>query len=400
MRLLLRAALVGSLACLAGCPQPKTPSAPSPAAATPAASPAAPAPSSVPPASTPLTEAELASFWEQTEAALQSGQADALNSKLDVKRFATRAARSGALDPQLHQALQAALSDDPPSLEALIKNLPEGGQVSFLRAIPGDPARIRLRRSWEGGFDYVDLLVERAGTDFRVVDLDQWHAEALSLHVSSTLARGAARGREQLVLLQEARFQASAGKHALALETLDGLPEATAALPSVWIQRLASCAALGSESLSKARAEFERACPEAPARLLWAIAQDMSQRDFHAALKSIEELDERVGGDPHLWVWRATCHQGAGDPASAKRSLERAIQLLPEDVDVHFELIDLALAARDWALVAKTMILCEERFGMEWPHDLATAPDYESFRDFAKSPEHAAWRKRPHSHKE
>ncbi len=394
MDLLRHAALLGSLACLVGCPQPKAPAgAASPARpATPAETPLAPAPSDAP--STPLSAAELATFWEQTEAALEGGEQDALNHKLDVKRFAVRAARCGDLSPELHQALEAALSDDPPALEALIKNLPEGGAVSLLRGVPGDPARIRLRRSWEGGFDYVDLLVERAGEDFRVVDLDQWQTEPLSLHVSSTLARGAARGREQLVLLQEARFQASAGKHALALETLAGLPEATAALPSVWIQRLASCAALGSESLSKARAEFERACPDAPARLLWSISQDMSQRAFPAALKSLEELDERVGGDPHLLVWRATCHQGAGDPASAKRCLERASELLPQDVDVHFELIDLALAARDWALVAKTMTLCEERFEIKWPQDLATRRDYESFRDFSDSPEYEAWRKR------
>lgn len=389
MSLLPRALLCGLVAGLAGCPQPAAPSGGS--APTPSVSPSA-LPEATPGA--PLTAAELEAHWQETEAALRSGEKDHLNRKLDLARFSARAARVGGLNSDLEQALRLALTDDPPSLEGLLKNLPEGGAIKLLRGIPGDPARIRLRRSWEGGFDYVDLFVERAGEDYRVVDLEQWQTEPLSRHLSSTLARGAESGREQLILLQEARFQASAGKHAEALETLAGLPEATASLPSVWIQKLASCAAVGSESLSQARAEFDRECAGTPARLLWTLSYEMSRGAFPEALEVIEELDRRVGGDPHLWVVRAACHRGAGDPASAKRSLEKAVALLPEDVDVHFELIDLGLAARDWATVAKTMTLCEERFGIKWPADLATAPDYESFRGFTKSAEYEAWRKR------
>jgi tetratricopeptide (TPR) repeat protein len=386
--LLRNATLLGLLACLAGCPQP------SQSKASPAPPKATPTDSRSTSAGAPLSAEELEALWKATGVALESGQVDVLNRKLDLERFSARAALCGGLSADLQKALHAALSKDPPSLEGLLKNLPPGGSISFLRGVPGDPARIRLRRSWEGGFDYVDLLVERAGDDYRVVDLEQWGTEPLSLNVSSTLARGADLGREQLVRLQEARFQASAGKHAQALETLAGLPATTAALPSVWVQKLASCAALGSESLTKARAEFDRACADTPARLLWSISHDTSRGAYPAALKLIDELDQRVGGDPHLWLWRAICHQGTGDLAQAKQSLVKAAELLPEDVDVQFELIDFALSAQDWALVAQTMTLCEERFGIKWPQDLATAPDYESFRTFAKSKEYAAWRKR------
>lgn len=391
MRSFTRAALAGLALSLAGCPEPTLPAPPPAATSTPATT---PAPTRAPTRKEPFSEAELHTLWEATLKVLLTTEPGSLDRKLDVGRLAERAADRGDLSPELLEALQAALAKKPPSLEGLIRNLPQGGQIRLLRCVPGAPARIRLRRSWEGGFDYIDLLVEPFEGDYRVVDLDLWKSEALSLNISATLARGASQGQDQLALIHDARLQASAGEHARALQTLAGLPPATASLPSIWTQRLTSYEALGHDQLEKALVEFAAARPDSSARLLWLIGHQLAHKEYAPALKQIEALDARVGGDPHLWVLRASCQQGLGDSSAAKQSLGKATELLPDDVDVHFEQIDFALATKDWPLVAQTMTRCQERFGIEWPEDLATAPDYESFREFAKSAEYAAWKQR------
>jgi hypothetical protein len=109
--------------------------------------------------------------------------------------------------------------------------------------------------------------------------------------------------------------------------------------------------------------------------------------DREKAMEAIDELDRFADGDPYLDLMRARAHAETGEPKTAVDFCEKAVGRDPALVVGWWSLVAYALQLKDYAKVASTLTVLEEKVKVS-VDSIETAP---AFAEFLKSEEHRRW---------
>jgi hypothetical protein len=113
------------------------------------------------------------------------------------------------------------------------------------------------------------------------------------------------------------------------------------------------------------------------------------KKDFPAALKSVENIEKKTGGDPYLIAMRAMLATEKGDHAQAKKLFVESLKAEPDLEFTHWGRISLALKEKNHADTLEGLKQIVQACNAEI-QDLTESAEY---ADFVKSKEHREWLK-------
>ncbi len=342
-------------------------------------------------------EVELA---RKLEKAVLQGDARGLGACIDFNAMMERATR-GVGDAKMQKSFGSGVAASMPANLAaqLKKQIDEGGSYVLLRhRRVGEKQRPLLRLVSPQGLNYHELLPADAGgkyIDIHVSITGEWMSDTLRrIYVAAVAAeKGELRGREaELVesMPQVQKLQAAAreGRHAEALAIYAGLPKSVRDEKFVLIPRLQAAQNVGEKEYLAAVDDFEKAHPKDPVLVQISIDGLFLRKKYDEAIQAVDRLDEAVGGDPYLNVYRGNAHWAAGRKDKAKEAADKAIKDEPTLKEAYWARMEFALPEREHRVVADLLTVLETKLGVELG-DLSA----ELFAEFVKSPEYAAWMK-------
>jgi tetratricopeptide (TPR) repeat protein len=275
-----------------------------------------------------------------------------------------------------------------------------------VRTVDGAP-RPLFRVVTEGGSNYheYELVPDRAGEGrARIVDVYVFNSgEPLSATLRRLFVRGASEepgflGRlagkkpggpftehlEEIKRMNQARAKGDAAGW---MAIYRALPDELQQDRSFLLMRVAMASRLGEAEYEAAAAALLAQAPDDPALSLVQIDGLFFQKKYAKALKVVERLDARLGGDPFLDALAANLLLEQGKPAAAKQRAERAVRAEPDLITGWWALVNVSLRTRDFDETARLLLHIERALHVP----IGDLSDLDAYHGFVASEAYRAW---------
>lgn len=282
----------------------------------------------------------------------------------------------------------------------------EAGHYTFLRLRTVNGKKLALfRLLMDGPFNYHEYVLEadpKGG--LKIVDLYVYLSGEL---ISQTFRRiyVAAMGAEPGVVgklvgnqneyalalkkVQTMNQLIAQGRAAEALKVFNGLPDSVKAEKSALILRLTAASQVSPKESMDALDALRKAYPGDPSIPALSLDPLFLAKKFDDVIAAVDELDKAVGGDPFLDSFRASVYLEKGDPDKARAAGKRAVDG-EKTLDVaYWTMVTISLRTKNYKETVEWLNSIEKNLGITF-QDLSTIDTY---AEFAKSPEYAAWMK-------
>ena len=359
--------------------------------------------------SPPVTEEEALAVGHAVEDAIARGDIDAFTSQFNWHDFATRTAEGmpiGASDGRpLREVMYERAAKMGPQLAAkMIAEMGPNGSFKLLRVITRDDGkRLLLRMSRpDTGLNYMEICLARDATGVRGVDIYTWSAgerisELLQRIIAGLISgsAGASSSPNRIDVSQvsaqvrELSAAAVSGDIDRASEVYSSLPESLQHHKTVLMLRILAGLRAGDAD-GNAIDEYGERFPDDPFYRVAKVHSHIARDELDEALKAIDDVDQAVGGDPYLDLWRGKIWIAQGRLDDAERVAGEQIRLDRLNVAAWFLLVAVQLERGDFKKTAELLTTMRDELGVEFD-DLTTKPEYS---DFVESPEFATWIKR------
>ncbi len=349
-------------------------------------------------------------FGARLEKTVAAGDASFFGQAVDMSAMVDKALEGLDVPPKLRDELVDANNNSLAFVQKIVDQTKEGGSYHLLRVlnVKGDPQPLFRMVLAQGGVNYHQLVLghDKQG-NIRIVDMGVFTSGEL---MSETLRRSfipvvaqANRGILARLAGSESEYMQSApqilqmeklangGKYAEALEMYGKLPESVRNERMILMLRIMyaeQSASTDSKPYEDAMTDYIRLYPNATNCELLGMDFLLLRKRYGDVLKTIDRLDQRLGGDPSLNVQRATAYVQENDEVSARRVLEKGISEEPALPDLYWSLIDIALSHKNHAETARLLTALESHTKLRLG-DLSKVPVY---ADFCASPEYQAWK--------
>ncbi|MCR9197924.1 MAG: hypothetical protein NXI04_04740 [Planctomycetaceae bacterium] len=137
----------------------------------------------------------------------------------------------------------------------------------------------------------------------------------------------------------------------------------------------------------KALEMFRRHHPDDPAVEFLSLDWLTMKERYDDALKSLDKINESIGGDGYLDSLRAELLYTKGDIEAALQTADKSMTDCPDLINPYWTALGLNLQAQKWTRVTELLIALDQKFEMEF-EDLRTVPEYAGY---AATPEHQRW---------
>lgn len=128
---------------------------------------------------------------------------------------------------------------------------------------------------------------------------------------------------------------------------------------------------------------------DSSSRELMMIDLCILREEYDKAIQMVDDLDQRVGGDHYLDVFRSNIVHMKGDYKKAKAFADRCIQNDPSIEDVYWTAIEQAIIEEDWKRIS---VMFDGLIAIDV--EINDLTDLEYFAGYVKSGEYAAWLKK------
>jgi tetratricopeptide (TPR) repeat protein len=292
----------------------------------------------------------------------------------------------------------------------LIQQVAAGGSFVFLRTIEKDNQKRALFRLLlpDGGMNYHEWILVREPTG-RVKAIDCYvylSAELISRAVRRPfLSLVASQSRSVLSKLTSGEneyvknIQAigkmveanNSGNHSQVQSIYDGFPQSLKKEKNILLMRLMAASASGDDIRHlEAIEDFRKFHPNDPCVTIISIDHHLMNKNYHKALNCIKQIDEAVGGDPHLLFLQGNVHYIKGDLQTARRLLREAIQAEPTLQAPYWSLVEISLDEKDFDETNRLLEQLEQKFQIEF-FNFTEIPAY---AEYVKSPQYQQWLKK------
>ncbi|WP_254509909.1 hypothetical protein [Anatilimnocola floriformis] len=361
----------------------------------------------------PITAGEFYDVAVEIESAAAAKDADLMDKWVDYPAIIKRAhknLKTGELDAETE--LENDLDSVPNGFfclgKTVVPNIERGGFFQLLRVNRRQNvcfAMYRVQRAED--LDYLELRFRKDASGTIAVDeVFHW---ILSETLSATIRRAAKEriadwhrrhGPNWTVKLDAFDELATgaiieehlrSGNHRAVLDVIATVPAFKQKERYYLLLRMIAAAQAGE--LAESRKALDTLKATYPSDITLDIASQpllLKEKNYAAVYKSIDDLDEFVGGDPYLNAIRSVVllEEGKADEALAVAKL--AIQAPAVARQAYWQVISILLKQQDFVAVCDYLAEYEERFQLQIV-DIETNPDY---AEFVKSPEYEMWLKR------
>jgi len=359
-----------------------------------------------PPVAPPITIAEATALGQKIDQSMNQGDGSAFGAVLDEDAVIDTAIGGMPISPEARAGFKKGVGLKQALADSLTADVKQGGSYHFLHLTQTDGIVHPLFRllGSGGGLNYHELTLGRApdGT-VRIVDLyfftngelfsQTLHRPAIALAMSEHRdASGQKTGSDSDLMtyadqLGKFRVAAGSGDPSKALAMYDQFPSSLKHDKSNMILRLLASEKVSPELYEKALDEFEVLYPNDPSLLVMKLDALFLLKKYDAAFQDIEQLDQRVGGDPYLDIYRFNVRKAQGRSKDAIAFLADATKRAPAMTQPWYALIAESLDAGTNAETARLLSDSAKSANLNWSN-IGTA---EPFKSFAKSPEYAQW---------
>lgn len=331
---------------------------------------------------------------------LSSVNAEAFNRTLHKKSLLDRTFRGISQDS--HAVRKAMASLDSALDQAgiiMTRNLGENTRLTFVRShtLNGEHrALLRIDRG-DRGLSYMDFVLGKdEGGHVKIID---WHDYAQGQLYSDSL-------RQALVLMQPrdeifianvfrdsgvdkktvGQFTELAGlsrekKYEQWIEKYKDLPAELKYSRIVLVTRVLITSAMGSHNEYRlALKDVSKYIGDDPSLSLLLVDHYVNERDYAAAHRALDRLNEYTGGDAAIDVIKANIHLTEKNYPESIRYAQTAIKEDPTFEDAYWTLLAVSVYAKQYEIAINTLSLLEHHFGYRFePDEIARINGYEEF---------------------
>ncbi len=173
-----------------------------------------------------------------------------------------------------------------------------------------------------------------------------------------------------------------------ALQTYQELPASVQESKPAMTMRLLATQSISDADYLATIDDFRKHYPNDPMIDLISVDAYVLRKKFDQALEAIDRVDKAIGGDPYLKVLRGNVLLRENKLKEASEMVQGALAKDPSLLRAYYALIDISLAAHNYADTVKWLKKAES-LGVTFG-DLTAI---KAFGDFVKSPEYKDWLK-------
>jgi tetratricopeptide (TPR) repeat protein len=179
------------------------------------------------------------------------------------------------------------------------------------------------------------------------------------------------------------------GKNTEVMKELALLPASLQSNRFVLSLRIRATQDVDEEAYAKVITDWEKAFPDDASLDLISIDGDCMRKDFASAVKRIDSLSARIGGDDYLTYLKGNVQMMGGQYAEARRSARAALAAEPTLTSAWDTLLNTSLKEKQFDETVSLLI----EFGALYPHaDMKTIVDGEAaYEEFRASEAYRNW---------
>ena len=200
--------------------------------------------------------------------------------------------------------------------------------------------------------------------------------------------------------MQRAMAALQAGKPATTEAILSALPPRWQKQKSIMQMRIMAAEGVAAQKMQagnpignayrEAVEAFQAAFPKADNLPLIMMSYHFLGQDFPKAAKAVDQLDQQVGGDPYLNLFRANIAMGQNHAEAARGFVETLIKALPDKATEGYGiLLDQAIETQNHVETTRVLKALEAETPVRFPIDFNKA---EPFDNYMASPEYEKWK--------
>jgi hypothetical protein len=354
---------------------------------------------------TEITADQARQFADRVEKTLHAKDASFFQSNFDDAALISKAARGLTISSAGLGGFSSTFKVGAKFSETIVAVEAKGADFHLLNVgVPDQQPRPLFRVLNGPGVNYIEYeLAKSADGQIRMVDMyyfstGEWISQTAHRLLLSLAASENRNALQKLVgtdndyvthLSQILAFeqQSNSGQWQQGLATYGALPTSLQQEKTLMFLWVVDSRQAGDGPYAGAMEAFAKAFPHDPSLMLMQIDALTLKNQYDQAFATINQLDQRVGGDPYLDFLRGSTRIAQGQTAEGKRFITQATVREPRLTKPWFTLIGLALQDKDNAEIARLLEESELKGGISWTKVSTSAV----YADFVKSPEYAAW---------
>lgn len=360
----------------------------------------------------PITEAEAEEFADRMTQAVAARDAAAIDRLVRMGELGERLVSDLGMPAVQRKAFLEGMSNSLQKAgigQQILKSIEGGGSYKLLRirTLDGRPRPLFRLIGSDGAFNYHEYTLARhkdgqvGAEDMYVYASAESISQTLRRLIIPTLASRPGMGGLNKIDPQEvSRLEAfgtmgkaaRSGDFKSAVAAYRKLPKKSQEQKPILLMYMLATSHLGADGEADCLAAmqlFHDQYPNDAANDFISINFYFLQKRYAAARKSIEELDQTLGGDPFLDVMRGNAWMEEGRFDEARQAMEEAIQKESDLANAYWARITLSLRENkhdDTLLWLQTVVeKCSDEV-----ESLSEVPEY---AEFVKSPQHGEWKK-------
>ena len=355
------------------------------------------------PKTSPVTAAQAEDFAKRFEVAMSKCTHD-VEDMVDLDTMLRMGLAGKTMDRDFMKGVLQGARQSRATSQMLCSAVASGGSYKLLRirTVDGEPRPIFRSIIKDGGFNYHELRLGTSEDNHNVRAVDMY-VYISGENMSATFAElfGGAmksmnRGDDMDAMkngMTHVRQSVASGAFKEAHDQILKLAPSLRATKAVRLLAIQAEMHLDETDYMKMIDTYRADFPGDPSIDMVSIDGYFLHKDYAGALKTLDRLDQRVGGDPYIDTLRSHMYAAMEKIPEAVKTATSATTREPELVDGWYALVDADAAAKDFPGAVKAMDVLKKKFQITFDDAaLATQP---SLAAVLASPAYKAWKSAP-----
>lgn len=257
----------------------------------------------------------------------------------------------------------------------------------------------------EEGLNYHELMLDSIDGELKIVDIyvfaiGETFSDLMKRMVVMQIAKylkedkissSLSRRMDNIDKLLNIQRLIKAGKNEAAMLLILNVEEEAVDKKFLLFLKVQASSSLSEDIYTKTINEYVSAFPDDPSVYLLVVDKYIMEEDWEGSIKSIDKLDEMIGGDDFLNYMRSSIYMESGDLDKAEKSNDIIINEYPSFEDSYWNALAIQIEGKEYRKATLTL----DAFIIKFEYVFEDLDPFvkEDYPGFFKSKEYKEWRK-------